>query len=136
MHFFATSFSIDFNKTPVIVQPLSLPFFCRNLSIFQQKKNTSFPTFHLCVVIFWVFLLFHYIWDVFQKAHVSYSRWALALVTAAQPCDHQAQGRPIPSMLSMSLDRESCTHFNQHADKVNTNIIDVTQLCIISTSNF
>ena len=39
----------------------------------------------------------------FKKTHVSCSRWALRLVTAAKPCDHQGQGGPITSMFSMFL---------------------------------
>jgi hypothetical protein len=40
---------------------------------------------------------------VLQKTLVSSYRWALGLVTAAQPCDRQGQRGPIPCMFSLFL---------------------------------
>jgi hypothetical protein len=77
-------------------------------SIFLQKtchisKTTYFSTFHFCVVIFSDFLFFHTIFGVLQKTLVSTYRWALGLVTAAQPCDRQGQRGPIPCMFFLFL---------------------------------
>ena len=58
-----------FNKTTVIIQPLSPPFFVKTCHI---SKNTYLSSFHFCVVVFWVFLCFHVFGGVLQK-HLFYA---------------------------------------------------------------
>ena len=50
-------------------------------------------------------------WMCLRKTNVLCIRWALGLVTAAKPCNHQGQGEQIPLMISMFFARESCSHF-------------------------
>ena len=73
----------------------------QNVSYF--KKHIFFH-FSFLRRHFWDFSVFSCYLGCFSKTHVSCSRWALVLVTAAKPCDHQGQGGHVfhvPSQISL-----------------------------------
>ena len=90
-----------FNKTPVIIQRLSPSFFGKKRVIFQKTHVFQLSIFASSFFRFFSFFMF--LGVVLEETLVSSNRWALGLVTAAQPCDRQGQGGPIPCMFSLFL---------------------------------